>query len=69
MSTKNHPFRPISPARPADVAAALRARAAKIDDDTTAGYLSVAATTIERLTDDTPRQTTRPTKAPKTRKK
>ena len=46
----NQSFRPLSPTRPADVVVALRDRAAKIDDDTTAGYLRLAAETIEKNT-------------------
>ena len=51
-----NPFRPLSPSRPHEVAAALRARAAKIDDDTTAGYLRLAAETIETNTGLDPRK-------------
>ena len=42
-------FRPLSSSRPGEVAAALRDRVAKIDDSTTAGYLRLAAETIEQM--------------------
>ena len=45
-------WRPLNAGRPHEVAEALRSRAAKIDDDTTAGYLMLAAETIERHVKD-----------------
>ncbi len=51
-------WRPLAPTRPHEVAVALRNRAVKIDDDTTAGYLMLAAETIERhVKDDRPTRT------------
>lgn len=59
MTTMTHNrWRPLTAGRPYEVAEALRDRAVKIDDDTTAGYLMLAAETIERhVKDDRPTRT------------